>query len=216
MKTTKILRMILNIIGYAVVGISTVFLISVMISHINGNMTFIGRHALVWIMTDSMEETIPAKSYILIEKVSAADVKKDDIIIYRSDDPEIEGMFNTHRVIDIVGNNEEFVMKGDHNQAADKYNAAADKVVGRYIKGLPRLSLVGRFLATKMGVITSVTTIFALFVAICFPGIISAVNERIEKQKKQKQEMIDRMVMEEVERLRSENSQKGNDRDSNG
>ena len=204
-------RLIVSIIGYVIVGLAAIFIAAVSVLRLNGDMTFIGRHALVWIMTDSMEDTIPAQSYILIERVSASDVKTDDIIVYKSDDPEIAGMLNTHRVIEIIGDNEEFVMKGDHNPTADKYNAMPDKIIGRYVKGLPRLSSFGRFLNTKTGILMSSTTIFALFVAILVPDMIRITNSRSEKQKKQRQDMIDRLVKEEVERMKAENSRPADD-----
>lgn len=202
-RVKRMIRKILNISGYLIVGLSAFFLILIFVSHHDGKVIFLGNRTIVWVMTDSMEETIPAESYIIIEKTTPSEIGTGDVIVYFSDDPTIYGYKNTHRVIDIIGENEEFVMKGDHNQAVDKYNAKPDRIIGKYVKNAPeKLSSIGRFLSTEMGIITSWTTVFALFVAICFPGIKSAISRSEENQIKKKQEMIDRLVKEEVEKLK--------------
>ena len=91
---------------------------------------FIFGRTTVWVMTPSMEPQIPAQSYILVKRVSAEEVNVGDVIIFRSDDPSLDGSFNTHRVIEIIGDHEEFVTKGDANLIKDGYTAKADKIEG--------------------------------------------------------------------------------------
>jgi signal peptidase I len=89
----------------------------------NKPMFLFGKSA-VWIVSESMEDVIPRNSYILIEKISAEDIKvgaeDGDIVMFKSDDPTLGGGYNTHR---IIGKDEQtgmFISKGDHNVVEDK------------------------------------------------------------------------------------------------
>ena len=129
--------------------------------------TFIFDRAVVWILSDSMEEQIPAQSYILVQKIDAADVKIDDVIVFYSDDPMLKGALNTHKVIEIIGENEEFITKGDNNLIQDTYTAKAEKVQGVYKSNLPFLTAVMQFIISPMG-FAVIIGILALIVVLPF------------------------------------------------
>ena len=95
--------------------------------------------SIIKVTTGSMEDKIPTGSYILIVKTPADKIKKDNIICFYSDDPEIKGYLNTHRVVKdpiITENGIEFVTKGDAALEEDKYTAKGDKLVGKYVTNL--------------------------------------------------------------------------------
>ena len=95
--------------------------------------------SIIKVTTGSMEDKIPTGSYILIVKTPADKIKKDNIICFYSDDPEIRGYLNTHRVVKdpiITENGIEFVTKGDAALEEDKYTAKGDKLVGKYVTNL--------------------------------------------------------------------------------
>jgi hypothetical protein len=86
-----------------------------------------------------MEDKIPAGTHVLIVKTPADKIKINDIICFYSDDPEIKGYLNTHRVVKdpiITENGIEFVTKGDAALEEDEYTAKGDKLVGKYLTNL--------------------------------------------------------------------------------
>ena len=144
-------KIIINVIYTIVMVCLGSLLITLVLGRIANKITFIFDRAVVWIISNSMEDQIPAQSYILVEKIDAKDVKVGDVIVFYSDDPTLNGALNTHRVLEIKGENEEFITKGDNNFIADLYTAKADKVQGVYKSNLPFLSAVMRFLISPMG-----------------------------------------------------------------
>lgn len=208
-KIKDIFKKAVNIIGYVLVFAMVAALILVLRGNIKGEVTFFAGRAVIWVKTQSMEPEIPEKSYILIKKASAADVKVGDVIVFKSDDPLLGGAYNTHRVIEIVGDNEAFMTKGDNNFLPDQYNARAENVVGIYLKKLPVLSVFGRLLQNQMGIIIAVTIIFALVLIIYVPDMIKANKERTAEIEKKRRDRIDELVREEIEKLRAADSAKG-------
>lgn len=177
MKT--IVRRTANVLAVVLTVISVALAVFVLVSRAKGETPFIGGKSLMWVMTDSMNPTIREKSYIVVEEVSASDINVDDVIVYISDDPEIAGMKNTHRVVEIIGDHEEFVTKGDNNQVNDKYNAKADKIVARYVKTLPFLSGIGRLFSNAV----SISALCIVFITILFILLIpenAALKKRLK------------------------------------
>lgn len=93
-------------------------------------------YSFMKVATGSMEPTIPTNSLIVVKKVDPSDVKEGDIICFYSSDPKIEGLPNTHRVIDVESESGKYVFttKGDASEIPDKYKVSGDRVVGRFIK----------------------------------------------------------------------------------
>ena len=166
-------------LAVALTVISVALAVFVLTSRAKGETPFIGGKSLMWVMTDSMSPTIREKSYIVVEEVSASDINVDDVIVYISDDPEIAGMKNTHRVVEIIGDHEEFVTKGDNNPVNDKYNAKAEKIVARYVKTLPFLSGIGRLFSNAV----SISALCIVFITILFILLIpenAALKKRLK------------------------------------
>lgn len=196
-------KKILSVAAYAVVGLLMLCIAFVLFSNLSGNILFIGGKSAMWVKTESMEPVIPQKSYILVQKATAADVKEGDVIIFRSDDPSLKNALNTHRVVEIVDGGREFVTKGDNNIAADSYTAKADKIVGIYRKRLPVLSFLGRFLSTAGGITVMAILMLAIILISFLPDITEGMRK---KEEVKKQAEIDRLVQAEIEKLKAENN----------
>lgn len=165
--TPKRKKLISNVI-YTIIMVLLGSLLAMLIwGRMANKITFIFDRAIVWILSESMEEQIPAQSYILVEKIDAADVKAGDVIVFYSDDPLLKGALNTHKVIEIIGDNEEFVTKGDNNLIQDKHTAKAEKVQGVYKTNLPFLTAIMRFIMSPMG-FAVIIGILALIVVLPF------------------------------------------------
>lgn len=156
----------------------------------------VGGVRLVWVLSPSMEPTIPQQSYVAVRDCKAEDVQVNDIIMFISDDPKIKGKNNTHRVVEILANGE-FVTKGDNNLTEDKYHVRPENVVAKYDRNLPFLTFFGRLYASPAGIVLTVGLIVGLIGA----WFAIDINER---KKASKQEYMDKLVKEEVARLEKE------------
>lgn len=155
---------------------------------------------VVWIMTESMEDTIPAQSYILVKDVGDNKIEVGDIIMFISREEEIYGQNNTHRVIEI-NDQGEYVTKGDNNRYKDEKPVKLEDVQGIHERNLPFLTFIGRFYAQPVGYAVTLVLV---------AGLVSTwfVVDYKEKKKIKKQELIDEMVAEEVKRLEEESKNK--------
>lgn len=207
-KTKSFFKIIVTVIGYIVVFMMIAALFLILRGNIRGEVTFIGGQAIMWVKTPSMEPKIPERSYIVIEKTTPADVRVNNIIVFKSDDPTLGGAYNTHRVVEVIGDHEEFVTKGDNNAIADKYTAKAENIVGKYKRNLPILSVFGRLLQTPTGVIISVTLMFGIMLLLYVPDMVKATKERTALLEKKRRDQIDELVKQEIEKLRAADKKK--------
>lgn len=202
-KKTSVGRLIRNIIGYVIIFLILAALAFVLISKAVKKTAFVFGKSIAWVMTDSMEPTIPQQSYILINKINAKDVKVGDVIMFVSDDPDLAGNNNTHRVVEIIGENEEFVTKGDAAQINDKYTVKADKVLAVYEKNLPFLSNIGRIMFSGIGIMISVTVILFMTMLLYIPDIMKATKKKTVELEDIKQKQINELIRKEIERLKA-------------
>ena len=204
-KTTrfKTLKIVGDVIGYLVILSIMALLLFVFISRATGHTVFLFGKTTAWVMTQSMEPEIPAQSFILVRKAEPSEVKVGDVIIFSSDDPYLESALNTHRVVEIIGNGEEFVTKGDANSVADQYTAKGSKLLGIYEKNLPFLTAWGRFLFSGIGKLIAVTAILGIILLMYIPGIRKANRARTEEIEKKRQDQIEALIREEVEKLKA-------------
>ena len=202
-KKKKIIRRITDIVGYLAIFLIASLLAFVLISKASGHTVFIFGKTTAWVMTPSMEPEIPARSYILVKKAPPSEIEAGDVIIFESDDPTLNSAFNTHRVVRVVGDHTEFITKGDANDAEDAYTAKADKVLGVYVKNLPVLTAIGRFLFSEIGLLIAVTAIFGIVLAMYMPGLIRATRKKAKEAEALRNEQIELRVREEVERMKA-------------
>lgn len=209
-KIKKIAKVIFQIIvGILLACIAVVFLFS----KLSGSPLFFFGKTTMWVMTDSMNPTIPARSYILVEKVTAEEVKEGDIIAFYSTDPLIQGSINTHRVI--KAENGIFVTKGDNNDVSDgAYSAKAENIVGRYVRTLPAMTFVGRIILSDIGFLVVVMLFLAVTLICYMPDLKKLAVKKDDEAEEEKQRRIDKMIQEEVQKLiETEKKMKGERKD---
>ena len=109
----------------------------------DGNSRQLGGYRLFEVLTSSMESVYPRGSIILVKETPVGElVVGDDITFLREDNSVI-----THRIIEIEENHEEtqnrgFVTQGVDNAAPDDEVVLAQNVVGRVIRGFPRVGTI--------------------------------------------------------------------------
>ena len=170
-KVIKIVKLTLSTLWWVVLVLLALLLMSILGAKLRGEVPKVFGYSVMHIISNSMGETIPEGSYILIKETDPEDIKKDDIICFLSDDPTIYGFPNTHRVVEepiITEGGIEFVTRGDANHGNDTVTAKSDRLVGRYVKtmgGLKSFSdmLDSGGLITIMGVLLFAMSIIFLY-----------------------------------------------------
>lgn len=134
---------ILRDIGFVFFSVFILFMIFLMSS---GKHISIAGYQVLRVLTSSMEPTISENTCIIIKKVPVENLKVGDVITFTSDDPQIQGLYNTHRIHDIVEEKGEtlYVTKGDAIDAVDAYPVHQNQVAGIYVRELPGGRLLGK------------------------------------------------------------------------
>lgn len=196
-------KLIGNIVGYAVIAAVIIFLLFVIIARVTGHTVFVFGKTTAWVMTGSMEPEIPEQSFILVRKADKTEINVGDVIVFESDDPNLNSAYNTHRVVEIIGDRESFVTKGDAYSVNDEYPADGDKILGVYERNLPVLTAFGRFMFSGVGKIIAITFVFVVLLLMYIPRMRRSIKQKDEEIKKKHEAQIDELVRAEVKRLRS-------------
>lgn len=189
----------------AVLVIATLFIVGGMaIAKKRGEVFFFGDRTVVFVLSESMEPTISARSFIVVEKVNPDEVEVGDIIMFRSNDPYIKGQFNTHEVIGISSDRSVFYTKGQNNAAKDPFPPGASDIRARYVKNADMLNAFISFFLTKTGLIVTLCCILVLCLCTYLPGVITALCAGDGVQNEEKDALIREKIREEVLRLQKE------------
>lgn len=186
----------------AAIGVVVVLFVALFImSKVSSSPIFLFNKTTMWVMTESMDPTIPPKTYILVEEISADEVEVGDVIVFKSTDPRISGQYNTHRVIEKNGN--AFVTKGDNNPIDDgEYSAKAENIVGRHVKTLPVLTFIGRVAISPVGFAVLIILLIITMAFCVIPDIKEAMALKAKESEEEKEREKQRIFDEEMRRLK--------------
>ena len=108
----------------------------------------IGGYEVLRVITGSMEPELEENSIIIIKNTDVSQLKKGDIITFKSEDPQLKGLYVTLRIYDIQDcqNGNYFVTKGDANETEDMYVVHEKNIAGKYVKKLPMGLALGKFI----------------------------------------------------------------------
>jgi signal peptidase I len=165
-------RKIVNAVMYALIGVLILVVAVGLFARMSGKPLFLFGRTAVWVLTDSMEEEIPERSYILVRRADASEVNENDVITFYSDDPALRGNLNTHRVMKVVDGGASFITRGDHNLKDDDYPADGDKLFGIYERNMPLLTMIGRLFDTKAGTMIAIGGIVILCFVLYVPELV--------------------------------------------
>ncbi len=167
----KLIKGILSGFWWTIICLLAVCIVYILGAKIKGKVPQMFGYSVLHIVSGSMETEIPEGSYILIKRCDPNTIQQEDIICFYSDDPQIYGMPNTHRVLKRVEDEEglRFITKGDANPTEDKVAARADRVIGKYVKKLDGITSLSNFLAGKgtlviLIVMQATACVFAVYV----------------------------------------------------
>lgn len=112
------------------------------------------KYSLFTILSISMEPNIRVDDVIFDVRVDKPEnLKKGDIITFVTENPMLNNMIITHRIVD-VGKNENgyyYHTKGDYNSSEDNSTVSFGNVIGKTIFKIPKLGLIQRIISNKIG-----------------------------------------------------------------
>ncbi len=110
--------------------------IVLMLRSASGQDTHVFGYRFYYIVSPSMEPTIPVRSQIVVKKTDVKKLREGDIITFASKDPAIAGYPNTHRIEQIITDEQgsmAFVTKGDNNPTVDDYLVYPSEIYGKVV-----------------------------------------------------------------------------------
>lgn len=143
--------------------IGMLLLCGLVISAGRGRVPYVFGYRILQVVSGSMQPTIPGDTCILIQKPSPEEIQVGTIITFVSDDPEIQGYYNTHRVVEIntaQDGESIYVTQGDAYDMPDPYPVYEQDVIGIYKGELP----FGRQLFRAIRFLTDRTHYFVLVI----------------------------------------------------
>lgn len=145
-----------------------------------GKVPYLGGYRVLQVISDSMKPTISSETCIVIKQVEEEDIKVGDIITFVSKEEEIKGFFNTHRVHEIVkddnSNETLFVTKGDKYEEPDAFFVSYEQVAGRYVGELP----LGEWVYKGIRFLSNRTHYFVVVIAPLFLCCMSYMKQLFE------------------------------------
>lgn len=156
----------MNIIFTIVLVILIITVIFLFVTRLSGNAPSIFGYHVFRVSSGSMEPELMKGDVILVKKVPMSEIKKGDIITYKSRTGQMEGEMITHRVVEdpeLNNGTYYFQTKGDLEGATLDPIVADEQVQGRYIKKLPMIDKLYSFFFTPYGLILFIFIIVLLF-----------------------------------------------------
>ena len=217
---TKRNKRIADIIFSVITVVLLVIIAYFVVMQVQGKVPLVMGYGVLHTLTPSMEDTIMTGDYFLIRAVDPEDVREGDIITFYSDDPNIKGYANTHRVhvnehgvwTEIIDGERVFYTKGDNNYTIDCVPARASQLVGRYVTDLPWLT---KSVSVIFGTPLILVFIFVPLLAyvILYYYRLKMLQKREAEEKLHHEAKIEAMVAMEVERLRRLDAEKKQQQD---
>ena len=207
-RVLKILRRTVDIVLAAVLLTIVSLTVYIMCRNGSGGTAEIFGVSVVKIVSGSMEPSIRDGDYIIIRKTDTAALKEGDIICFYSEDSDIKGRLNTHR---IVGINEDgsFATKGDAVKYPDETAVCPDRIVGRYEGKIGFLRWINSFASAEKLIFIAAVLILTGVSVFEVRTIAKVTKEqRKSKEAEEQQRLIREAIDREKQKLyeRQENS----------
>lgn len=115
----------------------------------------IPKFGLYTIISPSMEPNVKVYDVVVdLNVFNQNDIQKGDIITFVSNSNVSKGLTVTHRVVDIISNEDgtkSYITKGDNNLKADQATVNIKDVLGKVLFKIPQLGRVQFLIADKFG-----------------------------------------------------------------
>ncbi len=196
----KIIYGIVNFISVVIIAAAIVVLIMVLLTK-PGKPPSIGGFTLLRITTGSMVPTYDVDTMILVQETDPSQIREGDVISFYSSDPMLDGAVNTHRVVRIEKDGDQYVYttKGDGNNVEDPYDVKSEYLVGKVIWSSVILGKISRLVSNPLIFIPVILVPLAVILLSNFFQTISlarkiakeeeeaAIREAVEQFRKKKE-----------------------------
>lgn len=159
-------KIVFNIIFYLIIIGVLLVAITNIVGAKKGKQPTIFGYSTYYIITGSMEPTIPTGSLVIDKAGNNQAIEKGDVVTIKDGNN-----ITTHRVYEILDNGNEFRTKGDANNAIDPVIRNKNDILGVVKFHIPYLGDVASFI--KNNIIVVICAIIAIFAAISLLGMIT-------------------------------------------
>ncbi len=156
---------------------------------LQGEVSLFG-YRLYYIVTGSMEPTIPVGSLIVVKLDEDTLYEVGEVITFVSQDAAISGYANTHRVVAVeeIDGGTYYTTKGDANNSADTLLVPQEDVIGKMVLQIGAAVQAGSFLAfvgTRWGFVLCVIAPVLLVTMFCLRDFTRAYRAELAASKAQ-------------------------------
>lgn len=168
----------LQIIGNVIFFVVAIFIIFLAISNFlekkNGKALSIFGYSTYYVLTGSMEPTMPPGSLLITKHEPAGSYKVGDVITFKTGNS-----VTSHRIVAIEENGKAYQTKGDANLVSDPVYRPASSVVGKVVFHVPYVGSVLKFIKEHL--------IFIIGLVILFYLVESGIYKLLSKGEKKSQ-----------------------------
>lgn len=182
MNGKSLLKMISNLITTVLFIVLLLTLFVVISTKASGGEATLFGYQLKTVLSGSMEPDIQTGSVISVKAVDDPTAfKTNDIITFQAEDD----MLVTHRIVEVNDSGNQYVTKGDANDAADREPVKAENVIGTYTGfTIPYLGYVMNFANSNEGA-ALLLVIPGIFLIIYATITISGAFRKLDHDKKE-------------------------------
>ncbi len=184
----KIVFGIINVFSVLII-VAAVFVLCTVIFTKSGEAPSVFGYTVLRVTTGSMKPTYDVDTLIVVKKVDPETIKVNDVISFYSQDPILDGAVNTHRVVEILEEEQGrvFVTKGDNNNVTDAYNVESEYLIGKVVASSIVIGKISRLVANPLIFIPIILIPLAL---ILISNLVGTVHMAKKIAKEEEEEAI--------------------------
>ena len=168
-KGFKTFRRIRNIVLAVIIAFLTAFIILTMITRLTGGTPSVFGYSMFRVSSGSMKPQLEIGDVIITKEFNTAEVKREDIVTYKSKTGVMNGKLVTHRVVKgpyKKGNKIYVVTKGDANNYEDE-PINVEQIQSKFVTKVTILKSIYNVFVTPAGLLILIgLIIFAFFIEI--------------------------------------------------
>ena len=147
----KFFLTLINILSVLVIAAAVVVLCLVVFTK-QGETPSLGGYTVFRITTGSMKPVYDVDTLILVKKTDPSEIQVGDVISFYSADPALDGAVNTHRVIAVEQDGEEwnYTTQGDANNTPDQYGTDSRALIGKVVASSLVLGKLARLVSNPL------------------------------------------------------------------
>lgn len=147
----KFFLTLVNIISIMIIAAAVVVLCLVVFTK-QGEAPSLGGYTVFRITTGSMRPSYDTDTLILVKKTDPSQIQVGDVISFYSADPALNGAVNTHRVIAVEQDGDEwkYTTQGDANNTPDQYGTDSGALIGKVVASSLILGKLARLVSNPL------------------------------------------------------------------